>query len=119
MCKNRDIRQATKAFKKEAKQNKDAQQPLHNREKLQHDPSEGAQLEGGTAGGVPQVSRWIPGYWALKTANRRVPACDLLACDKAKTLKNNLLDAKCFMCQEGKLEFQTVAKERGWITEKW
>lgn len=111
MDKNQDVRQATKAFKKAEKQNKDAQHPLHGREwPIQ------SRVE------LEAFLRQTDGSRAIVHENcKQVSSCLWLTYkqDEAKTPKNNVLSAKCFMQQEGKLKFQTVAKKCGCITEKW
>lgn len=73
--------------------------------------------EQGIARGLPPANGWTLGYCAQKLQTGEFLL--VTYADKAKTPKNNLLDAKCFMQQEGKLKFQTVAKKCGCITEKW
>jgi len=67
--------------------------------------------------------RWTERSQAIVHENckqaRWGPACDLRTQrDRAKTPKNSLLDAKCFMQWEWKLMFQTGAKKCGCIAEK-
>lgn len=48
----------------------------------------------GMRSSLPHVNGWIPGFCALKTTNRGVPACDSEQ-GKAKTLKNWMPSVSC------------------------
>lgn len=112
VCKNQDVR-----LKKLLKRRKNNPK-MHSIPCVVGKSSSMTHTKQDVAGSLSQVNGWILVYSAPKTARRWAPACCLhTQQDRAKTPKKNLLDPKCFMQQEAKLKFQTVAKKCGWIIE--